>query len=35
MKIRGLANTGIELNCAGLGELHLFLSTRSDEVISD
>ena len=31
MKIRALANTGIELSCVGLGEMPLSLSTRPDE----
>ena len=31
MKMRALANTGIELSCVGLGEMPLSLSTRPDE----
>tara|TARA_B100001079_G_C16342087_1_gene484054 strand:- start:13 stop:885 length:873 start_codon:yes stop_codon:yes gene_type:complete len=31
MKIRALANTGIELSCVGLGEMPLSLSTRPDD----
>ena len=31
MKIRALANTGIELSCVGLGEMPLSLSTRPNE----
>lgn len=31
MKMRALANTGIELSCVGLGEMPLSLSTRPNE----
>ena len=31
MKMRALANTGIELSCVGLGEVPLSLSTRPNE----